>query len=188
MKAGYTVGATVEELAAFLNAIAGWEYMILHNAADIHFTRYDAKTEWSIWDKGVVFGNSAQLTWRRRRGGAFHLVLLTSGDLPAGFTDAGKAAPVGDISAVFLWGERIFTSEGAPMAQWAEGRIPKIISGEQGYPLDTNPAQSPCRAVLQVEILELPNPGPETAGIFNPAPPRRLERYLGLEEVCGEEA
>ncbi|AEB10600.1 hypothetical protein [Desulfobacca acetoxidans] len=186
MNVGYRLGANITDLASVLTAIPDWRYMILQKPADIQCTTYDPATSWADWEQGVVFGPTAHLQWRRRRGGAFHLMLLSSQELPAGFTSVGQTDSC-KTASVYLWGERQFTSKGQPTAEWVEGRIPQVITGLRGYPLDTSPVQKTCRVKLEMEVLELPRPNGDNPEQFDPSPAKWLERYLSLKEVCGEE-
>ncbi|MDD3581428.1 MAG: hypothetical protein PHW74_10445 [Desulfobacca sp.] len=186
MKVGYCIGVATADLTRHIAAITDWTYMILQGPGDIRFTWFDPDTTWTDWEQGIIFGASAELRWRKRRGGLLHLVLITAGELPAGFNLIGEAQRIqNDCQQLYLWGERIFDKDKKPTATWVEGRIPQIISDPRGYPLNTEPHKPPCRVALQVEILELPRPAPTALDLFDPSPPRRLERYKSVVEVPG---
>jgi hypothetical protein len=186
MKVGYYLGSDLEVMNAALTAVDDWQYMLLQSPAAIRFTHYEPSTSWAAWEQGVVFGPTAHLQWRRRRGGRWHLVLLTHGAWPDTLTLMGEATSLGQ-EAFYLWGERQFL-DGRPQAAWVEGRIPQIISGDRGYPLSTAPTQAPARVQLVGEVLELPPAAAAPDAPLDPTPPRRLSRYLGLREVQGEAA
>lgn len=179
MNIGYRIGVKADQLSQYFPTDLDWRYMLLQAPVDIRFTWYDAASHWAAWEQGVVFGEKAELRWRKRRGGLFHLVLTTSAELPAKFEKAGEAS-VADIQSLYLWGERCFTPDRKPSATWLEGRIPQIISGVRGYPVETRPDSPPGRVRLQVEVLELAWPPSEVSQTFDPSPPRRWERYVGL--------
>jgi len=184
MNVGYCIGVKSDDLASHFTSNTGWTYMLLQGPGDIWFTWFKSHTSWADWDQGVVFGKTAEMRWRKRRGGLFHLVLVTTEELPAGFKLVGTAKHI-ETKSVYLWGERVFTPDDKPTATWVEGRIPQIINDPRGYPLNTRPNQRPCRVALEVEILELLRPASTSPGHFDPTPPRRLERYLRVVDVPG---
>jgi len=79
---------------------------------------------------GVFFGRQAELKWRRRRNGRFHLVLIGEEGVDA-LPDAEvvslcpvQAADCGLPQRIYLWGQ----PHGAlTAAQWYEARIPRLI-------------------------------------------------------------
>ncbi len=182
MKVGFRMGLAPDELAPYFRAVEDGQYMILQAPGDIRFCECDPNTDWAAWEQGVVFGEHVELRWRKRRGGRFHLVLVSQGELPAEFEDAGEAHTV-ERKWVYLWGERLFTPDGKPKEAWIEGRIPQLITAPRGYPVGIGKGASSDRVCLQVEILELPRPAPEDPEVFDPSPPRRWERNVRVKNA-----
>jgi hypothetical protein len=177
MLVGFRTGVSAGDLPAVIpqTHTPDYQFMILHNAGALCFDRYNDKITWADWEQGVLFGDKAELRFRRRRGGSYHLVLITdNATLPAGFVSAGTAvalrAEEGDTGAkvtetVYLWGEW-----DAKEKAWIEGRIPRRLN----YPV--TPPGKKGRAVLLMEQLAF-TPALGFAG----APDRMLERLCGLK-------
>ena len=178
---GYLREVAAGELAGALpyTDLGYFQYMILENAGAYRFAHFAAGENWASWDEGILYGEKAQLRWRKRRVGAFHLVVITQEpNLPSGFTLWGTAQPVSSnetsAARILLWGEWDDTLEA-----WVEGRLPLKLH----YPLPNNPRKRGTRPALKVEVLELIPRHPSPPGRFDPSPPPVLERYLGIEEV-----
>jgi len=148
-----------------------FQFMILESPGELEFAEFNSSTTWSDWQEGVLFGEGAQLRFRRRRGGNYHLVLITPNDLPPGFTLWGQATPVNSVKRYLLWGEW-----DEDLKAWMEGRLPRKI---------IYPYKQAKRVVMKVDFVKLdshqnPVASPDD---FDPSPPPLLERFLGLEEM-----
>jgi len=180
MKVGYRRGVTPNDLAKAIPS-DDFQWMILENAGEVKFSRFDRNIARDYWDEGVLFGEKTQLRFRRRRDGNYHLVLLTD-TLPNDFTPWGQAVPSGHEEQRFLlWGEWDDTQKA-----WVEARLPKKFQPDKEYPLPPDNRKRGQRLALKVEIMALEPASALPANLFDPTPPPLLERYLGVEEVESE--
>ena len=97
---------------------------------------------------GLLFGETAELRFRKRRGGKYHLVYIDDQD---GSLDGGETltleAGSGPVQ-IFLWGEALGN-------HWYEARIP----GELSYPIDSG-----WRAAVRVKHYRMNSP--KTVNLF----------------------
>lgn len=112
-----------------------------------------------LFASGLFFGKRAELRWKRRRSGKFHLVLIgEEGVAPldpvaALLLKPLKAESYGLPEQIFLWGE----PHGSPAAaQWYEGRIPRLI---QEYPKHFSGSRVLARLAHYIMEGSAPLPG-----------------------------
>jgi|SRR5580658_8649296 hypothetical protein len=110
-------------LASTFSAAIRWNdfsYAIVESDMEVKLFTVAEHFQGEAYDAGILFGQSAELRWRRRRSGLFHTVLIDD--------RGGEGTPlesVDDESQFMLWGER---HGGASAPSWYEGRIPRIIT------------------------------------------------------------
>jgi hypothetical protein len=110
------------------------------------------------YDSGILFGTEAELRWRRRRSGLFHVVLIRDGA-----TDGVELEAVGEQQFV-LWGE---PEAGSDPPAWYEPRIPRMITE---YPSDLKGK----RVAVSVKSYRL------RVDVPQPCAERREERIVTL--------
>ena len=94
---------------------------ILEGVCRCEFRAYEAgKVEWGDFDQGVLFGQRAELRFRRRDDSTFHVVLVTDGGSPPEtWSNVQELRAEKKETQVVLWGEPDERAQG-----WYEGRIP----------------------------------------------------------------
>jgi len=205
MRSHLHVGATgAQSIAAYqshasnLDMIQGqhaktpFTKILLWRCNDVRFTEFAEGLDFTEWGNGVVFGDDAQIRWRKR-GRYFHVVLLGDKDI---YGEWEHSVPISKNEAepksVFLWGEKQF-ADGRGLPQWYEPRIPHVIADEMGYPLTKGDLDdSKKRVALKVQtygLEETNNPitqGRSELDLPPLAVPENqvtyLERFTGLEE------
>ena len=111
----WAIHSTVTEVLEPEIDWALYEHGILESPASVRFIKVDKRDfvagEYSA---GLLFGEQAEVRWRKRRDGMFHLV----------FIDEGEGEPLIEErqSSVVLWGDA--TGDGI----WSEGRIPGLLT------------------------------------------------------------
>lgn len=78
------------------------------------------------YESGLLFGATAELRWKRLRGGLFRLVCMDDeGCSLDGATSNQSLTPIPDAEHIVLWGEPQ-TDISTP--EWYEPRIPRVIT------------------------------------------------------------
>jgi len=105
---------------------------------------------WEDYDKGVLFGETAEVRFRKRRNGTYHLLLVADDPIEAPWQGARELKEVG-TSSVILWGEPDSVHGG-----WYEGRIPRRLP----YPFPPSGTKG-TRVVAALKHYHLADGGPE---------------------------
>jgi hypothetical protein len=114
--------AVSHSLAPGFSAAIRWDdfnYAIVESDGEVKLLTVTEPFQAEDYNAGILFGQSAELRWRRRRSGLFHTVLI---DDRGG--DGTSLESVDGESQFVLWGER---QDGAGAPTWYEGRIPRVI-------------------------------------------------------------
>lgn len=189
-EAAYQLRATDLDVVLEQHKETPFSCMLLWQWDAIRFTAFDASHEFAAWDEGIVFGEHAQIRWRKQ-GRRFHIVLLSDKGKAGDWEDSFSVTRTReDTASVFLWGIKQ-TGAGTSGAEWYEPRIPHILTDEMGYPIE-GPQPGKSRVALKVQTYELRQTNErlqtarETFGMLPlPLPAQQmtyLERFVRLEE------
>jgi hypothetical protein len=107
-----------------------FEYAIVESPAETRWlTMPDEREKAAGYERGLAFGEQAELRWLRRADGKYHLVYISdSGDRLVEFSDEANL-DAGEDGRIILWGERETGTE-----EFFDGRIPEPLPYPSGIP------------------------------------------------------
>lgn len=117
-----------------------FEYLIVEKVDEIKFERFGKTTNYMDWDKGRLFGKQAELKWEKNHRGEFHIVIISDGSLPAGFSKFEcDGLEKESKRKIFLWGKRDLNTSG-----WFDAQIPQVLD----YPVSSSKSEEQLKIIL----------------------------------------